>query len=171
MLAIVPVWIVGVVDYHGSRLVAFERITGWPNAAEVAAVLERAVREHGAPERVLTDRAPLFRAPAVQTLLEQHGIKHSLIRPCHAWTNGRIERVFKTVKETVFRHVGLWLFKSTAEVDRFCADFLRFYNRDRPHESFAGRTPDEVYFARRKTLRVLERTSYFDGRLRWYRFG
>jgi transposase InsO family protein len=94
-----------------------------------------------------------------------------LIRPCHAWTNGRIERVFRTFKETVFRHVGLWLFRSTAQVDRFCADFSLFYNRDRPHESFAGRTPAEVYLGRRKTRCALERVSYFDGRLHWYRFG
>ena len=171
VLAIIPVWIFGVVDYHGSRLVAFERILGWPNAAEVATALERAVQKYGAPERVLTDRAPLFRAPAVQAVLGQHGVKHSLIRPCHAWTNGRIERIFKSFKETVFGHLGLWLFKSVAEVDRYCTDFLLFYNRDRPNEAFDGRTPDEVYFGRRKTLRVLERVSYFDGRLHWYRFG
>jgi putative transposase len=171
VLLIVPVWLVGVVDYHGSRLVCFECIVGWPNAAEVARVIERTVAEHGAPERVLTDRAPLFRAPAVQGVLERHAIKHSLIRPCHAWTNGRIERIFKTFKETVFDHVGLWLFKSTAQVERFCSDFLVFYNRDRPHSSFDGRTPDEVYFDRQKTLRVLERVDYFEGRLHWYRFG
>ena len=171
VLAIVPVWIVGVVDYHGSRLVSFERIVGWPKAAEVAAALERAVQKHGAPERLLTDRAPLFRASAVQAVLERHGIKHALIRPCHAWTNGRIERIFATFKQTVFRHAGLWLFKSVAEVDRFCGDFIVLYNRDRPHEAFAGRTPDEVYFGRRKVHRALERVSYFDERLHWYRFG
>jgi hypothetical protein len=35
VLAIVPVWIVGIVDYHGSHLVSFERIVGWPTAAQV----------------------------------------------------------------------------------------------------------------------------------------
>ncbi len=83
---------------------------------------------------------------------------------------GRIERVFRTLKETLFRDACLWLFKSASQIDRYCADFLLFYNRDRPHSAWAGRTPDEVYFGRGEKL-AAGRVSYFDGRLLWYRFG
>jgi hypothetical protein len=51
VLAIVPVWLVGIVDYHGSRLLTLQRITWWPTAAQIAAVLERTMSEHGAPTR------------------------------------------------------------------------------------------------------------------------
>ena len=123
----------------------------------------------GAPTRLLTDRAPVFRAAEIERLLANSGTRHVLIRPCHAWTNGRIERLFRTLKVTVFGHAKVWLLCSTAQVDRFCADFVTFYNRDRPHSAYDGRTPDEVYFGRCEQPPA-GRVSYFDGRLLWYRF-
>lgn len=56
---------------------------------------------------------------------------------------GRIERVFRTFKETVFDR--FWLLASIRQLDRFCADFLPWHNRDRPHGGWDGRTPDEVF--------------------------
>lgn len=168
VLGFFPVWLLGVVDYHGSRVVILERVH-WPSASEIVRALEVAFSRDGIPERILTDRGPVFRAEAVQQLLSAKGIRHTLTRPAHPWTNGRIERLFRLFKETVFRH--LWLFASLRQVDRSCADFVLWHNRDRPHGSWQGRTPDEVYFGRPIQRRPLGRVSYFDGFLEWYRFG
>ncbi|MHB8878298.1 MAG: transposase [Myxococcaceae bacterium] len=168
VLGFFPAWVLGVVDYQGSRLVAFERVV-WPTSSEVARVLSRAFAEFGAPERVLSDNGPQFRSDAIESFLEANGVRHAFIRPGHAWTNGRIERVFRSFKETVTALV--WLVDGRAQLDRFCADFLLWHNRDRPHSSWGGRTPDEVFFGRRRQLRPLGRVDYFDGLLHWYRFG
>lgn len=85
---------------------------------------------------------------------------------CHS---GRIERAFRTFKETVSSLV--WLVSSRAQLDRFCRDFLLWHNRDRPHSAWGGRTPDEVFFGRPRQLRPFGRVDYFDGLLHWYRFG
>lgn len=170
LLGIVPVWLFGIVDYHGSRLLTLERMRGWPTAAQITSAFERTVRAHGAPERMLTDRAPVLRAAMVEAALAKHGTRHVLIRPSHAWTNGRIERLFRTFKETLFDHCGLWLFRSTAQVDRFCTDFIELYNRHRPHSAYDGRTPDEVHSGRPPKMGCTERIVLFDGRLRWWRF-
>jgi len=45
---------------------------------------------------------------------------------------------------------------------------VRFYNRDRPHSAFGGRTPDEVW-AGHEPGRAVGRATYFEGRLAWYR--
>ena len=50
-------------------------------------------------------------------------------------------------------------------------DFTTWHNRDRPHSSYEGQTPDEVHFGRPRQAQPLGRVTYFDGRLRWYRFG
>ena len=76
--------------------------------------------------------------------------------------------MFRTFKETI--SVGRWLLTSVAQIDRFCEDFIVFYNRDRPHSSYDGATPDEVYFGK-PFRRARERISYFDGALEWWRFG
>ena len=168
ILGIFPVWILGVVDYHGSRLMALERVR-WPNTAEVIRVVERTFAEHGAPARLLSDNGAVFKAFDFELFLCKHGVDHTFTKPRHPWTNGRIERLFRTFKETIF--TSRWLITSTRQVDRFCKDFVTFYNRDRFHSSFNNRTPDEVYFARPRRKRPIGRVTYFDGALNWYRFG
>ena len=79
------------------------------------------------------------------------------------------KRLFRLFKETVFSHI--WLFASVAQVDRYCGDFVQWHNRDRPHGSWQGRTPDEVFFGTSKQRRALGRVSYFDEKLSWYRLG
>lgn len=168
VLGFFPVWLLGVVDYQGSRLVAFE-VVRWPTAAEVCRVLAGAFAEFGAPDRLLSDNGPQFRSHALGDFLVAHGVEQSFIRPAHPWTNGRIERVFGTFKGTVSSLI--WLFDSRAQVERFCADFLIWHNRDRPHSAWGGPTPDEVFFGRPRQSRTLGRVDYFDGLLHWYRFG
>ena len=168
VLGFLPVWLLGVVDYHGSRLLGLERLPRWPTGAGVAGVVAKVIAEHGRPERILTDRGAVFRSVEVEALLQDHGVRHILTLPAHPWTNGRIERLFRTFKETVFAR--FWLLASFAQVDRFCVDFLGWYNRDRPHSAFGGRTPDEVFYGR-PVGGVQGRVTYFDGRLSWCRFG
>ena len=168
VLGFFPVWLLGIVDYHGSRLIALERLR-WPTSAEVQRVFAHAVREHGTPDRILTDNGMVFRALSFELFLANLNIEHTFTFPAHPWTNGRIERLFRTFKEAIDR--GRWMIASVSQLDRFCEDFLVFYNRDRPHSAWGGRTPDEVYFGRPKQLAPLGRVSYFDGALSWYRFG
>jgi putative transposase len=168
VLGVFPMWILGVVDYHGSRLIAFERIFRG-DALHVTSVLERLFATVGPPQRILTDRVPTFSTIAFQACLGGYGVRHVRTKPGHPWTNGRIERVFRTFKETVSSLV--WLIASRRQLDRFATDFLQWHNRDRPHSAWDGRTPDEVFFGRPKRLRSLGPVEYFDGRLAWYRFG
>jgi putative transposase len=164
-----PAWVVGIVDYHGSRLVAYERVAR-PTSERVVRVIERAMEQHGVPRRLLSDRGGVFMSAAFAAMCVERGVRHQRIRPAHPWTNGRIERVFRTFKEEVMRRY-VWIFAGVGEIDRYCVDFLRWYNRDRPHGSYGGRTPDEVFFGRAMQQRPVERVTYFDGKLRWYRFG
>jgi putative transposase len=167
VLGIFPVWVLGVVDYHGSRLLLLEPCR--PTTAEVCKVLRQAFETHGRPERILSDNGPQFASLAFELFLAAHSIDHSRTRPAHPWTNGRIERLFRTFKQEIFTHV--WMLSGLGQLRRFCDDFVQFYNRDRPHSSYGGKTPDEVYFGRKLQRRSLGRVSYFDGALNWYRFG
>ncbi|MGC9986824.1 MAG: integrase core domain-containing protein [Polyangia bacterium] len=168
LLGFIPVWLLGVVDYHGSRLVALQRLA-WPTTAAVTRVLDEAFRRHGVPVRILTDNGPILRSKAFETFLAEHTVRHSRIRPAHAWTNGRIERLFRTFKETVFRYA--WVFTSLRQIDRWYADFMQLHNRDRPHSSYGGLTPDEVVAGRKQASPPLGRVTYFDGRVKWCAFG
>jgi transposase InsO family protein len=100
LLGFFPVWILGVVDYQGSRLLGLRRVA-WPTSAGVIRALDEIFQQHGKPVRLLTDNAPILCSAAFEGFLVGQGVGHSRIRPGHPWTNGRIERLFRTFKETV----------------------------------------------------------------------
>ena len=150
----------------GSRVVTFERLR-WPTATEIVRVLDRAFAAHGKPLRILTDRGPAFTSARVKAFLADTGVRATLTRPAHPWTNGRIERVFKTFKQTVFGLV--WLVASLGQIDRFAADFRTWHNAHRPHSAWGGRTPDEVWLRKPKRIGSAGRITFFDGHLNWYR--
>ena len=168
LLGFFPVWILGVVDYHGSHLVGLRRVA-WPTSAAVIRLLDEIFKQHGKPVRILTDNAPILCSARFEAFLAQRDVRHSRIRPAHAWTNGRIERLFRTFRETVFRYA--WVFTSIHQIDRWCFDFVQFYNRDRAHSSYGGLTPHEVAAGKTKPTPALGRVTYFDGRMKWYAFG
>jgi transposase InsO family protein len=168
LVGFIPVWILGVVDYHGSRLVCLRRLA-WPTSAGIVRVLDEVFRQHGKPVRLLTDNGPNLCSEIFETFLAENNVRHSRIRPAHPWTNGRIERVFRTFKDTVFRYT--WIFSSLRQLDSWCADFVRLYNRDRPHSAYDGLTPDEVVAGATEPSPARGRVTYFDGRMKWYAFG
>ena len=98
----------------------------------------------------------------MRAFLELHGVEHTFIFPGHAWTNGRIERAFRTLKETVRRFARI--FVSRRHLRRFCEGFLAYYNRCRCHSSYWGFTPDEI-FTERPAAALLAELSLFDGQL------
>jgi len=168
ILGFIPIAVLGIVDYHGSRLLAFTPLGLRASSAQIVAVVERTFRDHGFPKRILTDNGSNFCSTLVDDFLASHGVKHQRTRYARPQTNGRIERIFRTAKETFFSLV--WLIRSREQLDRFCADFLLWYNADRPHASFAGRTPNEVFRRRLRKAGIVSRIAYFDGLLPWYRF-
>lgn len=122
---------------------------------------------HGEPQRVLTDRGSVYRAELFKAALAEHRIVHTMTRSARPWTNGRIERIFRFFKELVWGHY--WMVSSCRQLGRICADFRELYNAHRPHQAYGGLTPDEVNEGRSAQPQLGPR-SFFDGRLRWWRF-
>ena len=93
--------------------------------------------------RVLTDGGPEFRKDfdeAGQTL----GIRHTRIKPGHAWTNGFVERLQGTILQEHWRVAfRRRYFTTRAALQRSLDGFMRYYNHARPHQGYRvrGRTP------------------------------
>jgi putative transposase len=60
-------------------------------AAQVLAVLEKAMAQYGAPDYIRSDNGPEFIAKKVQQGLKDHHIKAIYIDPGSPWQNGYIE--------------------------------------------------------------------------------
>lgn len=66
------------------------------------AVMDRIISVYGRPRRIRTDRGREFLGD-FKEMLETLGIEHLLTRPISPWTNGRAERMVRTVKSSIKR--------------------------------------------------------------------
>jgi putative transposase len=137
-------WIIAYLD-DASRFIVGYALFKEPTSEHAVEVLDRAIREHGRPAAILTDRGSQFYAvecdeklkglTAFEKYLIEHEIKQILSRAQHPQTNGKIERFFRTVDEKIQR------FKSIDEL-------IRWYNMKRPHMSLNLKmieTPYQAY--------------------------
>ncbi|MFP5073244.1 IS481 family transposase [Pseudonocardia nantongensis] len=90
-------------------------------------------------ERVLTDNALAYRRGRTwSAVCAGLGIRRRFIRPGHPWTNGKAERLNRTLL-TEFAYACPW----TSNTERRAAldDWTRHYNTERAHSALGGRPP------------------------------
>src|ERR687893_2264574 len=82
----------------------------------------------------------LRRVHAFDHACEEHGIEHRLTEPCHPWTNGRVERMNRTLKDATVKryHYG-----SHDELRHHLQLFVDAYNDGRRLKTLRGLTPYE----------------------------
>lgn len=159
-----PVWLLAVVDACGSYLVALRPIA-LPTSRAVAQCLTDIFRTTPPPRRILTDCGREFMRDCSKLLAAQ-GIRHTRTKPYHPWTNGRVERLFRTLKTLLRDHAITPL---TGWPD-LCEELRTLYNDHRPHQSFGNRTPHEVYHRLPPTpAPAYAKTTFFGGRMPWFR--
>lgn len=89
-------------------------------------------------ERILTDNGGCYRSLAFAEACDELGIGHRFTRPYRPQTNGKAERMVRTLlKEWAYARP----FADTADRIALLPKFLDFYNRRRPHWSLNGQPP------------------------------
>ena len=130
----------GIVD-HGSRVLTALRAVSCFNAWTALGVLCIAIGQWGKPVRLRTDNAAVFHSRVWRLGLRVLGIKRQFTQPGCPWQNGRIERLFGTLKARwcelaePLRH----------EVHLRLAEFSHWYNATRPHQHLGGCTPLQAW--------------------------
>jgi transposase InsO family protein len=100
---------------------------------------------------VLTDGGPEWQTRFTQAC-RSLGIQHRRTKPRHAWTNGFVERLQGTILTELWRVAfRRTYYTSVAQLEQDLQAYLRFYNRERPHQGYRlqGRTPAAVFLARK----------------------
>ena len=111
-------------------------------ASTTAGFLRRAWRfyaGHGITvERILTDNGGCYRSRDLAEACDELGIGHRFTRPYRPQTNGKAERMVRTLlSEWAYARP----FHNTADRIALLPVFLDFYNRRRPHWSLSGQPP------------------------------
>ena len=73
--------------------------------------------------------------------VEDNGIRHVYIKPRSSQLNGKVERSHRSDQEEFYQ---LLTYTDDVDLNKKLAEWERFYNFDRPHGAFAGRTPYEA---------------------------
>lgn len=128
------------IDDH-SRLAYAEELAD-ESPETTAAFVRRAWRFYAAHgitiERILTDNGRPYVSDAFALACDELGIGHRRTRPYRPQTNGKAERLVRTLlNEWAYARP----FATTAERAVQLAQFIDFYNRRRPHWSLAGQPP------------------------------
>ena len=133
--------ILGIID-HGSR--ANLLLKRMDNKASVAILrmLADTIERFGKPQAIRTDNEVVFCSKLMMFVLVLLGVKHQRSEPGCPWQNGRIERLFLTLKQTIPLESML---KTRDEVDICLQHFRLWYNHIRPHQHLSGITPAEAW--------------------------
>lgn len=105
--------------------------------------LKSALRKHNRPEIFNTDQGSQYTGNAFTGALKERGIKISMDGKGRCMDNIFIERLWRSVK---YEKIFLEEFETVTELIAGLKEYFEFYNFERPHQSFSGRTPAEVYW-------------------------
>jgi putative transposase len=104
--------------------------------------LEEALSLYGASDIFNTDQGSQFTSHDWIKELHQHDIKISMDGKGRWMDNVFIERLWRSLKyECIYLHE----FDCGSAVKKGLQAWLGFYNERRPHSTFDGQTPHEVY--------------------------
>lgn len=95
------------------------------------------------PDICNSDQGSHFTSEAYLALLEQAGIQISMDGRGRCLDNIFTERLWRSVK---YENVFPSSYQNLEDAERGLADYFRFYNNKRRHQSLDCRTPTEVYF-------------------------
>lgn len=139
-------YLVAVIDWH-SRKVLAHRLGNTMEAAFCVEALKEALARFGRPEIFNTDQGSQFTSDAFIGVLEAAGVQISMDGKGRCLDNIFIERLWRTVK---YEYLYLYAFEGGQDLREGLQSWVRWYNRQRPHQGLGYRTPDEVYHAGQK---------------------
>ena len=134
-------YLVAIMDWASRRVLAW-RLSNTMDTEFCLAALAEALESYGIPEIFNTDQGSQFTSIAFTGLLETAGIRCSMDGRGRCMDNVFIERLWRSLKyEAVYLHD----LEDGFVAQRVIAQWIGFYNEQRPHSALAGRTPAEAY--------------------------
>jgi hypothetical protein len=130
----------GIIDHGSHRLLCLKPL---PRKCTLTLLgyLFLTMARFGVPAVVRTDNEGMFKSALWKAGLKALNIRHRHGAPYCPWHNGRIERLFGTLKPLLKKITPV----STKALRKTLNEFIWFYNEVRVHQNFNGRTPVEVW--------------------------
>lgn len=134
-------YLVAIMDWHSRKVLSW-RLSNTMDTAFCIEALDEALRLYGRPEIFNTDQGSQFTSLEFTNLLKENGIKISMDGKGRWIDNVFIERLWRSLK---YECVYLNAFDSGLQARKEIEAWINHYNQTRPHSTFNGQTPNEVY--------------------------
>ena len=137
-------YFVAIMDWATRKVLAW-RLSNNMEVEFCIEALEEALAKYGRPEIFNTDQGSQFTSPEFTDILKKAAVRISMDGKGRWMDNVFIERLWRSLKyECVYLHA----FETASETRAGIGHWIAYYNSERPHSTFDGQTPDEVYAPR-----------------------
>lgn len=134
-------YLVAIMDWQSRKVLAW-RLSNTMETPFCVEALEEALARYGVPDIFNTDQGSQFTALEFISVLKDHRINISMDGKGRWMDNVFIERLWRSLK---YECVYLQALENGSQARTHIGAWLSHYNQTRPHSTFDGQTPDEVY--------------------------
>lgn len=145
------VYLVVVIDWYSRYVLSWELSNTLETNFCVTALLQ--ALEQGNPDIFNTDQGSQFTSKNFISELLNRGITISMDARGRALDNIFVERLWRTVK---YENVYLHKYENVDEAYQGLANYFKFYNEQRLHQSLKYNTPAEVYFDKKEVKPIVK---------------
>ena len=151
--------IFGVLD-SGTRVLILLKHLQTKSTIILIKTLLSAIELYGKPKAIRSDNEKVFTSKLMKTVLYVLGIKHQTTKIASPWQNGKIERLFGTMKQAFTDLV----FPTSQSLEEGLKEFRFFYNHVRLHQHLGYNTPANVWDTKpMSTSKTHREIIYYEG--------
>jgi putative transposase len=143
--------LLGVVEHHSRKLLTLIPLKQ-KSSVNILLALLPLLKVYPKPRQIRTDNEKCFTSKLVTFALWFMGIKHQTIDKNCPWQNGRVERLFGTLKS----NLALLPTADNKDLPYLVQNFEWWYNHVRVHQNLNYKTPQSVYEKRIDALYAKE---------------
>jgi len=132
--------VLGVID-GGSRALLKLQYLKTKSTINIIRAILNTIELYGKPKIIRSDNERVFTSKLMNMVLYILGIKHQTTQIASPWQNGKIERLFLTMKQS-FQDI---IFPTKESLEIGLKEFRFFYNHIRPHQHLNYLTPNEAW--------------------------
>ena len=141
-------YLTAIKDWYSRRVLTW-RLSNTLDASFCVLALEEAIYKYGTPKIFNSDQGSQYTSCDFIAVLKLHKIKISMDGKGRCMDNIFIERLWRSLK---YECVYLQEFENGLQAKKAISNWIDFYNYRRPHSTFNGLTPDEVYSKKTEDL-------------------